>query len=84
MPNHKSQGQCTSCGKTIILGTCTHMKRGLFGGEKVCGSKGFEWNDKTLVCVGCNSAYSEITCPECNKSTPVTIFEPKRFRDIFR
>jgi predicted amidophosphoribosyltransferase len=84
MPNHKSEGKCVSCGKQIPLGTCTHMKKSLFGGEKPCGSKGFEWQADDLVCVGCNSVFSLIRCPECGTEVTVKIFEPRRFRDIFK
>jgi len=84
MPNHKASCTCPQCGKTIHLGRCTFEKRRLLRGPTMCGSRGYDWEGDKLRCVGCNTAFSEIQCPECGESVPVNLFRPRKLTDIFR
>lgn len=76
--NHKASATCKN-GHTFELGICKAEVKKLFGGRKVCGSKGFEqyYSAGTIRCVGCHRVYSSIPCPQCGDRVPIPSFEKK-------
>lgn len=78
--NHKASARCKN-GHTFELGTCKAEVKKLFGGTKVCGSKGFDqdYSAGTIRCVGCHTVYSSIQCPQCGERVPIREFEKKGF-----
>ncbi len=77
--NHKAEATCPN-GHIVELGVCTMKKKKFFGGEKVCGSKGYiEISPDEIQCVGCKTIYSYKLCPICNAEIPISAFQKKSF-----
>ena len=79
--NHKAKATCPK-GHTFEWGTCAGQVKKLFGGTKVCGSKGFveAWGSggrEAVQCIGCKTVYESGTCPECGARVAVSEFKKK-------
>ena len=89
--NHKATAQCKN-GHSLEWGSCKAEVKKLFGGTKVCGSKGFEqlYADGTVLtvsfgnapwvkvrCVGCKTEFASTKCPQCGVEVPVSAFGKK-------
>lgn len=77
--NHKASATCPN-GHKVEFGTCQIEVQKMFGGTKICGSKGFEELSRGEVgCIGCKTIIRSRNCPTCNASIPVSQFERKGF-----
>lgn len=75
--NHKAVATCSN-GHTFEFGICQVEVKKMFGGTKLCASKGFEEiGNGQVQCVGCNTIYSSKPCPECGEEVPITNFKSK-------
>src|SRR5579884_1858968 len=76
--NYKASARCAN-GHIFELGTCKVEVKKLFGGTKLCGSKGFEqdYAAGTIRCSGCHTVFKTIACPECGDQVPIKSFEKK-------
>ena len=89
--NHKASAQCQN-GHTVEWGACAAVVKSLFGGAKVCGSKGFEQlyaDGRTATvsfdkqpwaavrCLGCKGIFMSRPCPTCGASVPASAFRKK-------
>jgi hypothetical protein len=89
--NHKASATCKN-GHTVEWGSCTAPVKKMFGGTKVCGSKGFEqfYDDghtatvsfdnevwSAVRCLGCGAVFMSRQCPTCSDTVPVSAFRKK-------
>jgi hypothetical protein len=89
--NHKASAKCKS-GHTVEWGSCMALVKRMFGGTKVCGSRGFEqfYDDgrtatvsfdkeawSAVRCLGCKGIFMSRKCPTCGESVPVSAFRKK-------
>ena len=75
--NHKASTKCPK-GHEVEFGSCQAEVKKLFGGTKICSSKGYEkLSSDEVKCVGCNTVYTYKTCPQCGSKIPLSQFEKK-------
>lgn len=73
--NHKSHATCPHCGQDTKWGTCNIQKPN----GKICGSKGFPYEDGKYYCIGCNTIYESKECEHCGKTVPADMFKASGF-----
>ena len=75
--NHKASATCSN-GHEVEFGTCDVEVKKLFGGTKICGSKGYiELSSDEVQCMGCKTVIAEKRCPVCGVPIPVSSFRRK-------
>jgi rRNA maturation endonuclease Nob1 len=75
--NHKASAVCAN-GHEIELGQCQVEVKKLFGGTKICNSKGYEeLSSDEVKCMGCKTVFEFKTCPTCGVKVPVQNFKKK-------
>jgi len=73
--NHKATAVCSK-GHKVEFGSCQAQRNKLFGGIKVCGSKGYvQPSQNEVQCVNCRLIYSSKRCPTCGVDIPVSHFK---------
>jgi hypothetical protein len=75
--NHKASAICPK-GHEVELGTCQMEVKRIFGGTKICGSKGYvELSVDEVQCQGCKTIYASKKCPICGAEIPLSSFRKK-------
>ena len=77
--NHKASATCPN-GHKVEFGTCQMEVNKLFGGTKICNSKGYvELSVDEVQCIGCKTVYTHKTCPQCGAKILISQFRKKGF-----